>query len=48
MKTLKKKSPENGQPRAITEYANLNFYFVTDAHLKAAAQHYHAKIIIQF
>ena len=35
-------SPEQSQNMQI------NFFFLTDSHLKAAAQHYHAKIIIQF
>ena len=36
-------SPEQSQNMQIKV-----FFFVTDSHLKAAAQHYHAKIIIQF
>ena len=36
------------RPEQSQNMQNSFFFFVTDSHLKAAAQHYHAKIIIQF
>ena len=48
MKTLKKKARKMASPEQSQNMQIKKKFFVTDSHLKAAAQHYHAKIIIQF